>query len=202
MTAHIPSERLQALVFDNQIDAAETNHLSVCATCRQQVEDWKQLLLDLEVARRSEPSLAAIHRYQAIFSHVQSPPSPLQRLMQQIRALLTWDSRTQPALQGIRGGSAHTYRQLYVAADAEIELMVERMGELRAIEGDLIDIGQDSAPTFALVELLDANGEATHIVETSASGLFRLENVAPGAYTIMITRQNAAPIEVPALEIA
>jgi hypothetical protein len=202
MTAHIPSERLHALVLDNQSDAAATAHLSICAICRQQVEELKQLLFDLEIARLSQPTPAAFDRYQAMFSYVQTRPSSLQRFAQQLRARLTWDSRTQPALQGVRNATAHTYRQLYVATGAEIELMVERMGELRRVEGDLIDIGQDDAPTSALVELLDANGEIVHMVEADVDGLFHLENVAPGTYTIVITRPNAATIEVPALEVA
>lgn len=201
MTAHIPSERLYALVLDHETDAAEAAHLSICAICRQQVEELKQLLFDLEIARLSQPTPAAIDRYQAMFNSVQTQPSPLQRFVQQLRARLTWDSRTQPALQGVRNAAAHAYRQLYVATDAEIELMVERMGELRRVEGDLIDIGQDDAPAAALVELLDANGDIVHMVDTD-DGLFHLENVAPGTYTIVITRPNGATIEVPALEVA
>lgn len=201
MTAHIPSERLYALVLDHEADAAEAAHLSICASCRQQVEELKQLLFDLEIARLSQPTPAAIDRYQAMFNSVQTQPSPLQRFVQQLRARLTWDSRTHPALQGVRNAAAHAYRQLYVATDAEIELMVERMGELRRVEGDLIDIGQDDAPAAALVELLDANGDIVHMVNTD-DGLFHLENVAPGTYTIVITRPNGATIEVPALEVA
>lgn len=201
MTAHIPSERLYALVLDQEAEAAEAAHLSICAICRQQVEELKQLLFDLEIARLSQPTPIALDRYQAMFSSVQTQSSSLQRFVQKLRARLTWDSRTQPVLQGVRNAAAHTYRQLYVATDAEIELMVEHMGEMRRVEGDLIDIGQDDAPAAALVELLDANGDIAHMVETN-NGLFHLENVAPGTYTIVITRPNGATIEVPALEVA
>ena len=202
MMTHIPSETLLAMVFDNHIDAEQLAHLSVCAECRRQMEELKELHLDLEIARRSQPAAAALDRYQAMFSHVQTTPSPLLRAAQRLRALLTWDSRSQPALQGVRSGGAHTYRQLYVAEDAEIELMVERAGEVRRVEGDLIRNDPSHANSPTLIELLDAAGETVHAVETDDEGLFRFDNVAPGIYTALFTHPQAATIEVPALEVA
>jgi anti-sigma factor RsiW len=203
MTTHIPSERLHALVFDNQIDAATAAHLADCPACRQQVEVLRNLRLDLEIARRSTPAPDHLDAYRAMFANVQTQPSPLQRLSQQIRALLTWDSRTQPALMGVRSGNLQSYRQLYVADDAEIELLVERVGELRNVKGDVIDGAPDAAlPSSLLVELLDPNGEVVHVVEADAGELFHFDNVAPGLYNAVITRSNAAMIELVGLEIA
>lgn len=202
MTAHIPLERLHALVFDHDTDLAVTAHLETCPTCRQQVDALRQLQLDLEIARRSQPSPAALDRYHDMFANVQTKPSPLQRITQAIQALLTWDSRMQPALMGVRSSGQHSYRQLYAAGDAEIEWMVEPVGKLRRVEGDVIDSSlQEAAPSTLLVELVGQDGEVNHIVETDAEGLFRFEHVTPGIYSAVITRPHAATIEVAGLEI-
>ncbi|MFO7632829.1 MAG: hypothetical protein R6W76_09830 [Caldilinea sp.] len=201
MTAHISPDELYALVFDNVEIHAAVGHLNACAACRRQVEELRQLATDLTVVHLSEPSPAALDRYQAMFAHVEVQPSPLQRAVQQIRAVLTWDSRLQPALQGMRGG-ANAYRQLYSAGDAEVELMIERLGRLRRVEGDLITGEDASNYAPALIELFDQKGDAVRIVETGTDGLFRLENVAVGLYRAVITRPYAATIEVEVLEIA
>ncbi|HAJ34212.1 MAG TPA: hypothetical protein DCL15_00770 [Chloroflexi bacterium] len=202
MTVHVSPDELLSLVFDaTDLSAAAAHHLETCAHCRQQEAELRLLATDLTIARLSEPGPAALARYQALFAQVQQQPAPLQRLANRLRAVLTWDSRQQPLLQGVRSGGAAVYRQLYAAEDVELELMVEPAGSLRRVEGDLIvemDAGVD-AP--ALVELLDSHGEPVYSVETDADGIFRIEGVQPGRYQAMITRVHAAPIEVTTLEI-
>ena len=200
MSIHLSANELYSLVFD-QIEPSDAGHLAHCALCRQQVEELQQLATDLTIARLSQPEPAAIAHYRSLFSHVQKAPSPLQRAIQQIRAVLTWDSRLQPALQGVRSAGANAYRQIYPAEDVDIELMVERVGRLCRIEGDLIDGRSEGKTAPALVELLDPQGVARYSVESSASGLFRLEHVAAGIYSAVITRVDAPVIEVDALEI-
>lgn len=204
MTMHISPDELYALVFDNTaMTAAAADHLARCTPCRRQVDDLQELVTDLTIARLSQPANAALDCYRAMFVHIQQQPSPLRRFVDQIRAVLTWDSRQQPALQGLRSGAAATtYRQLYAAEDIEIELMIERVGRLRRLEGDLIadETGDENEP--ALVELLDKDGTAVQSVQTDDDGLFRLEGVVPGVYHVVMTRSRSAPIEIEALEIA
>jgi len=201
MNTHLSSDELYKLVFD-QIEPADAGHLADCALCRQQVEELKRLATDLTIARLSQPSSMAIEQYRTLFAFVQKQPSPIQRAVQQIRAVLTWDSRQQPALQGVRSGGANAYRQLYTAGEVEIELMIEQVGRLHRIEGDLIDGRPEGNAAPALVELVDQYGVVRYGVESSASGLFRLEHVAAGVYRATITRVDAPMIEVDALEVA
>ncbi len=198
MTVHFSPDALFALVFDNADLSTAAEHLAICTQCREQVAELRLLAQDMTIARLSTPQPAALARYQALFASVQQQPPPLRRLAQQLRAVLTWDSRQQLALQGVRSGVTVAYRQLYAAADVELELMVEPAGRLRRIEGDLIADGDEPAR----VELLDPQGRAVYMIETDVDGLFRLEDVAPGRYRAVITRPQAATIEVEALEIA
>lgn len=202
MTVHVSPDELLSLVFDaTELSAAAASHLASCAHCRQQEAELRLLATDLTIARLSEPSPATLARYQALFDQVQQQPAPLQRFVNRLRAVLTWDSRQQPLLQGVRSGGVTVYRQLYTADDIELELMVEPSGPLRRVEGDLIvatDAGND-AP--ALVELLDRRGAPVYSAETDADGIFRFEGVRPGRYQAVITLARTATIEVEALEI-
>ncbi len=201
MTVHFSPDELFALAFDNADLSTAAEHLAICTHCRDQVADLRGLAQDLTIARLSAPQPAALERYRALFVHVQQQPSPLRRLAQQLRAVLTWDSRQQIALQGVRSAVATAYRQLYAAEDVELELMIEPAGRLRRVEGDLI-AGVADGDEPALVELLDRQAKTVYAVETDANGLFRLEDVAPGLYRAVITRPQSATIEVEALEIA
>lgn len=202
MTVHVSPDELLSLVFDAaELSAAAALHLETCAHCRQQEAELRLLATDLTIARLSEPGPAALARYQALFAQVQQQPAPLQRLASRLRAVLTWDSRQQPLLQGVRSGGAAVYRQLYTAEDVELELMVEPTGPLRRVEGDLIADTNAAAPMPALVELLDKHGAPVYSIETDADGIFRFEGVQPGRYQAVITRVHAAPIEVATLEI-
>jgi hypothetical protein len=201
MTAHVSPDELFALVFDAaELSAAAISHLAICAHCRQQEAELRLLATDLTIARLSEPGPTAWAQYRALFDQVQHS-TPLQRFVNQLRALLTWDSRQQPLLQGVRSSGATAYRQLYAVEDVELELMVEQTGQLRRVDGDLIAAVDVEGGAPSLVELLDARGVSVYSVETDADGIFRLEGVRPGRYQAVITRAHAATIEIEVLEI-
>ncbi len=202
MTVHVSPDELLSLVFDAaELSAAAASHLAICAECRQQEAELRLLAMDLTIARLSEPSPESLTRYQALFDQVQQQPAPLQRFVNRLRAVLTWDSRQQPLLQGVRSGGATAYRQLFTADEVELELMVEPIGSLRRVEGDLIVDTEAGIGAPALVELLDRHGAPVYSVETDADGIFRFEGVHPGRYQAVITRAYAAPVEIETLEI-
>ena len=203
MTAHLTLDELINLVFDNANPSTVTaSHLASCATCRAEADTLRQLAADLAIAQASSPSADALNRYRSLFTHVQQQPSMLRRMVAQMRAVLTWDSRQQAALQGVRSGAASAYRQLFTADDVEVELMVERNGRGRRIEGDLFadETGGRNEP--ALVELIAPGERAQYATETDAYGLFRFDGIAPGTYRMVVTRAESAAIEIEALEIA
>ncbi|GIV70801.1 MAG: hypothetical protein ACFLMY_10595 [Candidatus Brachytrichaceae bacterium NZ_4S206] len=198
MSEHIALDDLYALAFDGATSPEAVQHLAACAHCRQELATLRGLASELEIARRSAPDSATLDAYRALFKHVQAQPSPLQRVLERIRAALTWDSRLQPTLQGVRGFEQNSYRQVYWAGDIEIELMVERTGRLRRVEGEVLSEPMESSPT--LLELLDLGGAVLHAVEFEDR--FHLEQVAPGPYRAVITRPDGAIVEIDPLEIA
>ncbi|MCX6049806.1 MAG: carboxypeptidase-like regulatory domain-containing protein [Chloroflexi bacterium] len=201
---HLSDDQLYRFVFDPvRPTREETSHLEACAQCREQLEALHQLRTDLTVVRHSQPTAAALKRYDQLFSQVQQPPSALTRLLQQVRATLTWDSRQQPALQGIRNAASAHYRQLYTTAHAEIELLVmTRTPQRRELEGDIIALTDQAQVTPALLQLqaLDA-GQTIYEATSDAQGRFHLADLPPGHYQLLITPIQGALFGLEDLEI-
>ena len=206
---HLDEAQLYTLVFDSAVLAdEEQHHLRNCATCQQALQAIQLLASELAVAQRSAPSPAAQQRYASLFAQVQRQPSLLQQLWQGVRATLAWDSRQQPAFQGVRSAGATAYRLLYTTPQADIELMVEAGQRLRRVEGEVVaasDVTGDTASaasaTPALVQLVAA-GALQHEVETDDIGRFHLRDVAPGAYDLLFTLASGDLLAVSDLEIS
>jgi hypothetical protein len=139
-------------------------------------------------------------RYASLYDEVQKKPSALSAFMQTLRAALSWDSRQQLALQGVRSGAVAAYRQLYTSSSAEIELMIEPAQQRYAIHGEIM--GTDDANLgSALIQLLDRGDTLVHEVEANDAGQFRMASVGAGAYRLLITPVDGPVIEVESLEI-
>ncbi len=205
---HLPPH----LLFNHAFDAAPLasdieQHLAACAACRDALADLQTLAHELSVMRASEPSAAALGRYYAAQEHIQQQPSRLAAVWHSITAMLTWDSRQQPALQGVRSGTGGTgYRLLYAADQAEVELLIEPEGRAFRTQGEIIASGESEGAaetlTPALVQWIDPQGDVRYETESDASGLFSLRNVAPGTYRLSIVSAASDIIEIEALEIA
>ena len=91
---HLSDAQLYSLVFDPvRPTSEEADHLAECTQCQAQLASLGRLANELVVARRSQPSAAALANYNQLFAHVRQQPSRLARAVQTLRATLTWDSR-------------------------------------------------------------------------------------------------------------
>lgn len=202
---HLSDAQLYSIVFDPvRPTSEEAAHLAECMQCQAQLASLGRLANEMVVARRSQPSAAALANYSQLFAHVRQQPSLLARTVQTLRATLTWDSRQQQALQGVRSGSVDRYRQLYTTARAEIEFFVTtRTAQRRDIEGELIAEQAAEPLTPALLQLQGlSEPPVSYETESDAQGRFRLANVAPGRYQLLITPRRGELFEIDELEIA
>lgn len=201
---HLSDDQLYSLIFDPVRPSSEAAaHLEECPQCRDHLARLYDLRDELVMARHSQPTVQALHNYSQLFSQVQQAPSRLTRLIQHARATLTWDSRQQPALQGVRNVAATYYRQLYTTARAEIELMVmAHTPQRRAIEGDIIVLGGQEQVTPALLQLqtLDA-AQTLYEAISDEQGRFHIADVPPGNYQLLITPVQGTLLEIDRLEI-
>ena len=206
--SHLAPDVLYAVVFDHiPLGAEAEQHLASCAECRCAQAGLAALAGDLALARASEATPAAVERYAALFSEVQQSPGPLTALWRTITAHLTWDSRRQPSLQGVRSGAAPaSYRLLYSGDEAEIELLVEGDGSLFRVQGELM-ARAGAAQDLALVQWFAPDGALVYETEADRSGQFGLRGVHPGRYRLSIvpaageSREAGGNIEIEALEI-
>lgn len=197
---HIAENDLYAMVFDGTALPSDLGqHLTACPACREQVAALELLATELRIARRSMPSPAALARYADLFTAVARQPSPLQQIWQRVRATLTWDSRQQLALQGVRSDAPANYRLLYSAPPADVELLVAPGPHTRQIEGEVVAEAQAAAP--ALVQLIAVAGGAQHEAETDDYGRFSLDDVAPGVYAMTVTLAGGQSFDVDDLEL-
>ena len=204
---HLDPEQLYAAVFEGSPllpEAAE--HLAQCAACRGEHDALAGLARELAVSRAAAASPAVLDRYAGLYSHVQQSPAPLQNLWRAVKALLTWDSRRQPALGGVRGAGATAYRLLYAGAGVEVELMVESDGPLCQVQGEIVAQDEDSAGGSklgpALVQWFGPDGDLRYESEAGAEGHFALRGVQRGAYRLAILPAAGGAVEIEALEIA
>lgn len=201
---HIPVEYLHSYVLDRApLTPRDAVHLAACGECQAHLAALQQLLSELRIARQSKPAPQILNQYHRLFAHVPQQPGLVQRLVSQLRAQLTWDSRQQPALQGLRHTTSPHYRQLYATEGAEIELMVaNRFGHQRTVEGDIITLAGYDPLAPALVQLANAaNQQLIYEVQSDEQGRFHVEQVDPGHYQLTITPTQGALLAIDDLEI-
>lgn len=216
---HLQEELLIGHLLDGAALAASAqNHLSTCFECQQRLAALSLLRDDLVVARASEVRPEAEERLFALFGEavslgqVAQGHSLLGRLAEWIDALPLWDSRQQALAVGTRsaGGARSSgqssYRLLFGANDAEVELMVEPQDGVLRVVGELMmnadEAALGSSNGVALVELMTSlDAKKSVEVESDADGRFAFEEVLPGSYVMTITPRSSSSLICVSLEL-
>jgi hypothetical protein len=188
-TGHLSFPALDAWVLHEEaLPLTMQEHLAACAICRQRLADVRMLHEDLAIAKASQPSPQTLDRYAALFMQGQPQPGRISHMMSWLRATLLWDSRQQPALAGVRGVGAPSYRVIYSAATADVELWVVPQANFCSVEGDCILSGVNRDAAQLLVQLT-ARDSSDHQLEaaTERGGRFHFAQVPNGVYDLWIT---------------
>jgi hypothetical protein len=199
---HLSDDQLYAAVLDQTLlDPDAAAHLATCAECRRQIVALHQLQADLAFAQRSQPSPAALGRYAALFDRVTQQPSDWSGWLQRLVGHLTWDSRQQPALQGVRTAARSDYRLLYAAGVLELELLISGQEPRFTVEGELL--APQAALLPALVQLQGmTTPDALYEQTTADTGRFRLDGVTGGRYRLWIALADGTVVEFADLDLA
>jgi hypothetical protein len=201
--SHLTADQLYMLALDPrtaQIDAANLEHLLTCVSCRTELTKIQQLVQDFTVLKRSTPAPEALARYATLFADVAVRPSAARRFVLGLRAVLRWDSREQPMLQGVRGGGAVAYRQLYSTDHVEMELLVEPQQQRFRLQGEIMAIEESESLGLALVHLIDRNGRV-YEAQTERDGRFHCEELPEGVYNLIVSSLTNDILEIETLEI-
>ena len=187
---HLTEDQFFAYQVDQlSLPAAELVHVAVCSACQAEMAQVQYLAAELKIAQRSSPSPATRMRYQQLFVAVQQTAnnSGIGDWLQRLVGKLTWDSRQQLVSQGARSVAAPNYRLLYLAAKAELELMVSPQAQKRRVDGDLIALGGQEPLTPALVQLQPVATAMLYETASDPHGRFHLDAVPTGRYTLLVT---------------
>ena len=208
MNTHMDEMRLVAFALDGEtLTPAEAVHVEGCAICRGQIAQLRTLGAELALARRSQPSAAALARYAALFdAQPQGVQSWLGAARDWLAAQLAFDSRGQGVTAGVRSAATASYRLLYAADDVEIEMMVERSNGTRRLVGEVLRVGDEAAADDlgrSLVQLLPlTDGAAAETeAESDDQGRFHLVGVTPGRYSMVVMTADGRTVTVEALEL-
>jgi hypothetical protein len=164
-----------------------------CARCAQEIAAWQRLLGALHAYPASAPPEPVRQRALNIFeqsaaAHGSPAPSvfaprPVSRVpgLAVILARLAFNSRVQPAQFGTRD-AAPSFQLLFEADGTEIDLLCELQDTRWRVTGQALC--GDTPHKGRLVSAASAQGRAE--TETDADGEFRLSNLPPGEYEIVL----------------
>jgi hypothetical protein len=210
MNRHLAEQEIIALLMDKvTLPAGSQGHLAECESCQASVAAWQQILQDLAMLKVTSPSPAALGRYLQLYQSLvnQEEPQGVQAVLrdwwQTVSAALVWDSRLTLVHGGVRAGAQQEYRLLFSTDDVEIELWVSGQGSSRHVEGDYFqptaedrenrpvlqgNQGEQSWDSLAAPVLvqLEQDGVATYEAESTPGGRFKMMNVEPGLYRLVV----------------
>jgi hypothetical protein len=203
MLDHLSDEQLSAYGLTEAALPAVEEHLATCLLCRQRLETTRRMVDELAIRRRSEPTPTGLARYAQLFDQVQRSPAGLQGLLQRVRAHLQWDSRQQPALQGVRSAARSEHRLLYTTPMVDVEILVTRSATQFDLDGELVPQDAEAWTGPTLIQLqAQAAPVALYETEVTADGRFRFVQVPPNHYTMLITPDHGALLEIEGLDFA
>lgn len=189
----------------------------------------QQIINDIEIRKKSQPSPAALQSYRALFSQVQqNSTNPIGEWLKALTATVSWDSRVQGLAAGARQAIAPPqsaqrteYRLLYATDTVEIEMMVLPNPTTCHIEGEIVAIAdsanagnnagnnaggnhdnQATAILPAIISLHGAESEAAVAeAQSDDDGHFNLSDVRLGRYAMRIILSNGTLIQIADLEL-
>ncbi|MEZ4674739.1 MAG: hypothetical protein R2932_10915 [Caldilineaceae bacterium] len=210
--AHLTESQLFAVAFDGEtLTAGQSRHLASCADCRTAMAVWQTLDRELAVARLSNVSDNALARYQTIFETAKVNATGVNatgvvqwfgQFTDAIKASVMWNGHARLTMQVVRNGSAVGYRMLYGTELAEIELMIEPVGEQFKIEGEVLPLQTADSLLPVWLELHKRNGPLRFSGESDSHGRFHIPAMDSGAYTLYMIPAEGAAMLVDTVELA
>lgn len=200
---HLTDDQLSQFVLDAaSLLEADKAHAQACPECQRRLETMRRLITELVVACHSQPSPAALDCYFQSFRQLTPAPSPVQTLVQRLRASLQWDSRLQSAQQGVRSMIRKEFRLLYLTPAVSIEMLVTPGATQLEVDGEIIPNNSLAWDAPLLIQLQYAEQlEVVCETESNPDGRFRLATIAPGHYTLLITPPTGVLLEIEGLDL-
>jgi len=165
-------------------------HLENCPDCAKHVNGWKTLGIRLQRSQLKSAPNEDLEKAMNIF-----PPNPDQKpsSIRSILASIVFDSFSEPAFAGVRGGAAAA-RQLVMHAE-EFDIHVKLWGDSdrRQMLGQLLPRNGQDFVNSARFHLL-RNGERIETTPVDDMGEFHFSDVPEGDLSLQIDLPNLTVI--------
>jgi len=194
---HFPTETLLDYI-ENRADADTVGRVTAhlergCARCAREIATWRRLQRALSAYAASAPPRTVRQRALDIFDrpvaepgsppHAVFAPRPIPREpgLTVILARMTFDSRAQPAQVGMRD-AAPSFQLLFEAEGTEIDLLCELQAAGWSVTGQALSGDVPHAGRRVSAAGASWRGQTA----TNAHGEFRLSNLPPGEYELVL----------------
>lgn len=162
---------------DERTAAKVAAHLAGCGRCASEVEFWQRALRALTADRDPAPPETLVAGALRLFERV-ALPTPRLRLP----AILTFDSRLQPALAGVRDAGPVSFKLYYEAGDIGIDLLCEGGAERWQVTGQVLDPEEGGGGW----RVAAASPEDEARAQADPNGEFVLRSLPPGVYELTL----------------
>ena len=178
---HISDEVLQDYV-EQRLDLTSTAkvrlHVSICPTCATELAYWDRLIPPLREAARYAVPEPVLQRALAIFDRMERKPTFRERIL----AALVFDSRRQPLLAGARDLQHSSFKLLYEADGAHIDILCERDSSAWTLAGQVLS---NARPDLGWRISVHHDG-LSQTISVDRLGEFRLHHLEPGEHALSI----------------
>jgi hypothetical protein len=164
---------------DAQTTARVRDHLATgCEQCAADLSFWIRLLPAIDAGRTPAAPQPVLERAFTLFDRIEPKPTFVERL----RAALVFDSRQQPLLAGARDIEQNSFKLLYEARGAHIDLLCERESDHWNIAGQVLS----EVPSEFGWKVLASHPNGQTKTDTDTLGEFRLSGLTPGVYDLAV----------------
>jgi hypothetical protein len=163
-----------------------------CAECAAELESTRRILRAIEADRAPSPPDSVLRQAFALIHSIQPEPGLLERLV----AALSFDSRRQHVLAGVRDATAAPFRLEFTAPGVTAELLCEYEDGSWGLVGQ-VRAAVDEALGWAVRA---RSGEAEQETVTNARGEFVFRGLPSGKVTL-VARQAAREVVLPEFEL-
>jgi hypothetical protein len=166
-----------------------TSHVEGCTDCHEQLNFWREMLVNLNRSHLESAPEPLIRNAEAIFQAARAR-LPKLRELREVLASLVFDSFSQPALAGARGASlgssTSSARQIVLRAE-EFDIHVRIWGgqEQRRITGQVLARGESAFIGGANLHLM-RDGERCGSASVDNFGEFEFPVVPEGMLNIQV----------------
>jgi len=189
LSAEMAFDLLEGRLLPDQ-SAFWRQHLEICRVCAGHVEEWRTLGITLRRSHLKSAPDEDLRKAMNIFPH---SPEHKASTIRSVIASIIFDSFTEPAFAGVRGGAAAARQLVMHAEEFDIHVKIWGDSDRRQMLGQLLPRSGKNFVNTARFHLL-RNGERIETTAVDDMGEFHFSDVPEGDLSLQIDLPNLTVI--------